>query len=323
MIGPTNAILKKSPGGKEFNIQVNRLKHPKELPEDYSRGYLRRNDDTINTERETMTSISTDKRRKRQDNRSADLYDDSGPPMEELPKSKSEEPNERESVTETTGSDAVFRDDEDNWSSINDTFSSDEDDDDDDGDGSNPPREISRHSGTYPKTSTPVDSDDEPKGESKKREHVSTSTRKTNISERRIDPNRQTPKQGCQNVDTRARVWRMKDVRLKGTLPTIPPGRLRRRKKNQKSKSHHHRRKHVKDRPNEDEPVHQTTLRKAITPIRSTRRHERNSYNSQVGNIDYREIWDVRWRKMSRSRIGRVQEEIWRRRKSKGYLQDR
>ena len=160
---------------KEINIHINRLKLVKELPEDYSRGYLRRTDDTPDTERETRSSKPTSKCSKRQTDQSADLYDDSGPPMEESPKSTSTEPSKKESFTETTGSDYVFRDNEDDWSSVNDTFSSDEDDDDDDDD-SNPPGEVSRHSGTYPKTSTPKESDDEQKSEPKKPEHFSTSS---------------------------------------------------------------------------------------------------------------------------------------------------
>ena len=52
--------------------------------------------------------------------------------MKESPKSTSDEPSKRESFTGTTGSDNVFRDNEDDWSSVNYTFSSDEDDDDDD-----------------------------------------------------------------------------------------------------------------------------------------------------------------------------------------------
>ena len=177
MIGPTNAILKKSPRGKEFNIHVNRLKHTKELPEDYSRGYLRRTDDNANTEPEATTSTSSNNRRKRRNNRSADSYDDLEPPMKETPSPKStSEPDERKTTTETTGSDDVFRDDYDGWSSVDETFSSEEDDDDDDGSSPDPPGEISRHSGTYPKTSTPKESDDEQRSEADKREHVSTDT---------------------------------------------------------------------------------------------------------------------------------------------------
>ena len=176
MIGPTNAILKKSPRGKEFNIHVNRLKHAKELPEDYSRGYLRRSDD-IDTEQGTMTSTSTDNRQRRRKNRHTDSYDDSEPPMEEsAPKSTSREPDDKGTTTETTGSDDVFRDDEDGWNSVDDTFSSEEDNDDDDSDDPNQPGEVSQHSGTYPKTSTPKESDDEQKGEVNKRGHISTSS---------------------------------------------------------------------------------------------------------------------------------------------------
>ena len=59
---------------------------------------------------------------------------------------------------------------------VNETFSSDDDDDEDNNDGPDPPRDISGHSCIHPMTSTPVDSDEEPKRESKKLEHVSTSS---------------------------------------------------------------------------------------------------------------------------------------------------
>ena len=115
MIGPTNVILKKSPRGKEFNIHTNRLKHAKELPEDYSRGYLRRTDDDTGTEPETMTSTSSNNRQRRRNNRSTDSYDDMEPQMEESPPSKStsKAPDEGKTETETTGSDDVFRDEDD------------------------------------------------------------------------------------------------------------------------------------------------------------------------------------------------------------------
>ena len=96
--------------------------------------------------------------------------------MEESPKSTSDEPSKRESFAETTGRDDIFKDDEEDWNSANKTFSSDEDDDNDDDDGPDPPEDISGHLGVYPENSTHVDSDDEQKGESKKREHVSTSS---------------------------------------------------------------------------------------------------------------------------------------------------
>ena len=207
MIGPTNAILKKSPRGKEFNIHVNRLKHAKELPEDYSRGYLRRTDDNAQLEPEATTSTSSKIRRKRRDNRSADSYDDLEPPMEETssPKSTSE-PDERKTTTETTGSDDVFRDDDDGWSSVDETFSSEEDDDDDDGDNPDPPGEISRHSGTYPKTSTPKESDEEQRSEADKREYDSTNTsddhrRKRGRRESTKSPTRM-PKRGHESTSS-------------------------------------------------------------------------------------------------------------------------
>ena len=49
-----------------------------------------------------------------------------------------------------------------------------EDDDDDDDSSPNPPGEFSHHSGTYPKTSTPKESEDEQRSEADKRECTST-----------------------------------------------------------------------------------------------------------------------------------------------------